>query len=92
MILGIKKQRHFDAAKLLLFFGVHKYLKLAFLALVLGVVLLPADEPEVRTHCFLATGEVFLRLEGFDILRDVQEVRLACFDHRCDGLESLACP
>ena len=27
---GIKKQRHFDAAKLLLFCGVHKYLKLAF--------------------------------------------------------------
>ena len=34
---GIKKQRHFDAAKLLLFGHVHKYPKLAFFAMHGGI-------------------------------------------------------
>ena len=46
------------------------------LAIVLGVVLLAANLPEVRAHGFLAIGLIFLSREVDLVLRDLREIFL----------------
>ena len=58
--------------------------------LVVLVVLLSADHPEVRLHGLAATGRVFLGCEVQLVLGDLGWVLLTSFDHTGNRLEAVA--
>ena len=61
-----------------------------WLTVVLSVILLAADLPQVRAHGFLAAGSIFLRQECILVGRDLRQVALTSLDQRCYGCETLA--
>ena len=62
----------------------------AELALMLSIVLLAADVPEVRVHGLLAVRLILLRLEGDLILRDRHQVALTSLHSRTNCGEASA--
>ena len=61
-----------------------------WLALVLRIILLAADLPQVRAHGLLATGKIFLRQECILVGRDLRQVSPTSLNHRSYGCETLA--
>ena len=61
------------------------------LAIVLGVVLLAAYFPQVRTHGLFTIGLILLRREVDLVLRDLREIFLTSLHSSCYSGEACAC-